>query len=351
MAILLTANAQIVRDHYKSTIEETSDSAKIFLSLQASTFFNNNEYFDAPIEGYTLTGAWLQPVLFYQVNPKLRIGGGLHLMKYNGRNDLEQAFPVFRVDYYPMNNLSITMGSFNGGMNHQLPEAVYYFENHFTDILNNGIRIKYQNAYIHSNTWLNWEQFIEPGDPFQEELSFGSQNKVNVTQNGSSSLSLPVNLFVHHRGGQINNNNLPVTTAFEISFGFNLWMKSNISIFDSLCFHPLIFINEGDANDSNGNAFYPEFTAFKNDFGASIGYFRGHLFRTTYGDPIFFNFPVGSEFFNENRDIVSFKLAYEKKIGKNSSISARFNGYYDLNNMKFQYNYGLFFSVAEKIKK
>jgi hypothetical protein len=193
-AILLLshqANAQILRDHFFSNIEETGDSAQSFLAINASTFFNNNEYFDAAVEGYTLTGAYLQPFLFYQINPMLRMGAGVHLLKYFGRDEMEQVLPLFRIDYFPSGNLSISMGSFNAGEYLMLPEPVYHFENQFNRLVNNGILINYSHQLIASKTWLDWERFIKPGDNFQEELSFGSSNQINLLKKEYYSLKVP----------------------------------------------------------------------------------------------------------------------------------------------------------------
>jgi hypothetical protein len=344
------ANAQILREHFFSNIEETSDSSTLFLAINASTFFNNNEYFDAPVEGYTLTGAYFQPFLFYQINPLLRMGAGVHLLKYNGREEMEQALPLFRIDYFPNKNLSISMGSFNGGEYLMLPEPVYQFENQFNRLVNNGILINYTNHYISSRTWLGWERFIKPGDTFQEELSFGSSNQINLLENNEYSFRIPAQILIHHRGGQINNNNQPVTTAMELSFGLDIQSNQLFSFFDSANFTPMFFINRGDADDSHGSAIYPQIFLHKSIIDFSLGYFRGHLFQTTFGDPIYFGFHRFSEFYHENRDIISFKIGFGKKITSGSSLILKFDGYYDLNNSAFQYNYGLHIVLNEMFR-
>ena len=346
----LQVNAQILRDHFFSNIKETNDSSHLLLSVNASTFFNNNEYFDAPIEGYTLTGAYLQPFLQYQINPNLRLGAGVHLLKYNGRDKLEQALPLFRIDYFINNNLSIIMGSYNGGECLMLPEPMYHFENQFNNLVNNGILINYLNSFIYSKTWLNWESFIKPGDTFQEELSFGSSNQINLLKKDHLSLKIPAVVLVHHRGGQINNNNEPVTTAMELSFGLDFKINPGISCIDSLNFTPLVFINQGDADDSNGKAFYPQVFLYKSLFDLSLGYFRGHLFQTTLGDPIYFGYSNDSEFYSENRELFSFKLGFGKHITSGSSLIIKFDGFYDLSNNVFQYNYGLHLIVNEMFR-
>ncbi len=342
-------NAQIFRDYYRQEVKINREAGVLSLSVNASTFFNNNEFFNTNVEGYTLTGAFLQPLINYSVTDKLSFGTGIHLMKYNGRADFAQVLPLFRIDYMVSDKFRVTMGSFNGGEIFRLPEPLYKFENHFTDLVNNGIRLEYRNSRIHSLTWLNWEHFILPGDTIQEQFTFGSSNSFLLVNHNRNMIRIPVAIVIHHQGGQINITESHVISKLNIGTGIYLSRSFADDKHGEVFFNPMFFYDGDDEDTPKGVAWYPQIGLNYNPFCLTAGYFLGNRFQSIHGEPLFFS-PVRTPAepnLTETRSLITFKAGIGRRITGSSSILLRFEGYYDTTVGELQYTYGLHIVLNE----
>lgn len=338
--------SQFHSEYFNSSTETPEDKGKLILNLNASGFFHNNEFFGTDVEGYTLTGNYIQPSLSYIIADNLKIGAGIHLLKYNGQEGFNQQIPLLNISYNPINNLEILLGSFNGGDNFLLPEALYARELNFTGLVNNGARIKYESERISVRTWLDWEKFIEMGDPFREELSFGTHLEYSLLKNEKYELRIPLYLLANHKGGQINNNNQPVETITDLSTGLKYSLKPSWEVLDSLSFEALIFLESDIGSQQSGKAFYIGTEVRKSIISASAGYFHANTWESIHGNPLLFAGDFNTE---NNKNMVLLKAGIGKSISKKSSFSLRFEGYYDLGINKFQYIYGFYLSVNESV--
>ena len=98
------------------TIQQ-NDSTKLFLRIENTNFFKNDEYFGGLTSGLTYIGTILQPKLVYQPYSKIKIQAGVHLLLYSGLDDFGQVLPVFSFQYQPVDGVSFIMGSLNSGLN------------------------------------------------------------------------------------------------------------------------------------------------------------------------------------------------------------------------------------------
>lgn len=339
-----TLFSQFHSEYFNTSIEEPVDSERLTLNLNAAGFFHNNEFFGTDIEGYTLTGNYIQPLLIYSISEDLRIGAGAHLLRYNGEEGFNKKFPMLCVIYEPRENLEILLGSYNGGDNFLFPEALYARELSFTKLVNNGANIRFSNEKIYVQTWLDWEKFIEFGDPFREEFSFGTHANYNLLKKENYELRIPLYLMVNHKGGQINFNNQPVETIADLSTGIEYSRKLDLTIIDSLNFESLLFLEKDIASQESGTAFYIGTEVSKSMLTASIGYFHAKNWESVHGNPLMF----AGDFNSENtKDMILFKAGIGKNITEKSAFSLRFEGYYDIGINKFQYSYGLYLIVNE----
>ncbi len=343
------ANAQFLTGNYNQEVTISRKAGELSLSVNASTFFNNNEFFGTNVEGYTLTGAFLQPVVNYSVSDNLSFGTGIHLLRYNGRSEFEQILPLFRIDYRVSETFRVTMGSFNGGSMLHLPEPLYKFENHFTSLVNNGIRLDYHGERIKSLTWLDWEHFILPGDTLQEQFTVGNSNFFTLLENETFSLTLPVHFVVHHQGGQINITDKPVISTLNFATGINMSYHFNEEKNGEVYICPLIFYDGNNETDRHGIALYPRAGISYGMYGLTAGYFRGNKFESIHGEPLFFSpLPVPAKPIPDDvRSLITFKAGIGKKITGSSSVLLRFEGYYDTNIQKLEYTYGLHLVLNE----
>jgi hypothetical protein len=343
------AFSQFQQDLYSIKPKPSDDITRLELVLHASGFFNNNEFFGGNVEGYTLTGSWFQPSLKYFFNPNFSLSTGIHLLKYNGQEAFKQVLPVFAIQYSPITNLEITFGSFNQGADLALPEPLYKFENQFTNFTGQGIKIKTKGVFWNSVTWLDWLTFIEPGDPFREEFIFGHSSELKILNGQKTSLGIPFYLLANHKGGQINNNDEPVETRFDLGGGISWTTETDLLVFDRLKANGNVFFELSEENNPDGNAYlgYGELSGKLLSLG--LGYFYQKNWDSILGEPLFFSFPVAGNPGITDNHLLFFKAGLGKWITPASSFTLRFEGYYDTNLNRFQYTYGLHIMLNEWI--
>jgi hypothetical protein len=347
--------SQIFQEDYKNRIDSTLSEGEIFLDLQGSTWFYNNEYFNPYYKGYTLIGAEFQPKLVYQSGTKLQFSFGADFHLYYGDNENVKAKPLFSIEYKPLKNFSILMGSYNGGENHRLHDAIFSFENHLTDLVENGILIRYDHSRIRSETWLNWESFIEPEDTFREAFTAGSSNLIELFEISTWKISLPFYLLAHHAGGQINDNDEHMETLLNISEGFRVSHSiasnpQNMGYAEFLLFH-----STGDFIPSPGLAFSAKTGLQSKHFELNAEYFRGNDFVTFTGNPLFRSWkatgdPLEPFEYGGIQEMLNFKAGFRQRIGTNSFLFLRFEGYYNIAAHKMDYSYSLHFQVDDFLK-
>ena len=355
ISFLQEVNAQIFQEDYKNREDSLLADGDIFLDLPLSTWFYNNEYFNPFYKGYTLIGANVQPRLVYQSNAKLKLSAGAYLHRYFGDNEKTIANPLFSIEYRPIENFSVLMGSFNGGENHRLHEAVFSFENHLIDIVENGILIRYTNLHLESETWLNWESFIIPGDTFREQFTAGSSNLIKLLETPYWKLSMPVSVLAHHAGGQINNSDEHVESLFNISEGFKIVRVIQLKALNSVYAEIAFMHSLGDFIPAPGWAFSAKTGIQLSPFEINAEYFRGNDFVSFAGNPLFCSWratgdPLVPFLYGGTQEMLNFKAGFHQQIGRNSFLFLRFEGYYFTGNSKLDYGYSLHFQVNDFLK-
>jgi hypothetical protein len=82
-------------------------------------------------------------------------------------------------------------------------------EKMYTAFQEEGLQLVHRSGSVFSDTWINWEEFIFPGDNRREEFTFGESFRYFT---GGKEVLLrfefPLQLLAKHRGGQISNYEL-----------------------------------------------------------------------------------------------------------------------------------------------
>ena len=357
ISLLEGVNSQVFQESYYNRADSTTADGELFLDLPLATWFYNNEYFNPFYKGYTLIGANIQPCLIYQSNSRLKFSAGLYLHRYYGNSQKTITKPLFNIEYNPLKNLSVLMGTYNGGENHGLSEVLFSFENHLTDIVENGILIRYANTFVKSETWLNWESFIMPGDTFQEKFTAGSSDHIRLLENSSWKLSLPIALLAHHAGGQINNKlaHEHIKSLFNICEGIRISRNFSPGSLNNVFAEFTLFHSLGDFIPAPGLAFSAKTGIQLNHFELNAEYFRGNNFVSFAGNPLFcsWNKEVGllkPDLYGGIQELLNFKAAFRQKMGPNSYMFVRFEGYYFTSTRKLDYSYSLHFQVNDFLR-
>jgi len=101
----------------EATTPVRSAAGDLRISLNAFTFFKDNEYFNDIVQGYTLFGTQLNPQLVYYPTKDLRLEGGVFLWKDFGTPTLRQVRPTFRATWTHGSSQFI-FGNIKANLNH-----------------------------------------------------------------------------------------------------------------------------------------------------------------------------------------------------------------------------------------
>jgi hypothetical protein len=222
---------------------DTINNGRLSLGIKSISFIKNNEYFnpiDASqfvlpsnlpqradkslwIEGYTLTGAFLQPELVYRTNSGITLKAGVHLLKYSGSDSFYSAKPLLSASYDFSEKSRLTIGSFSSDDRHGLFDPAYDRERLYTENAEEGLLFTFRSDKAFNDTWIDWEEFIFKGDTTQEVFNFGESFKYsfNIIPEVLNA-ELPVQIMFRHYGGQISDAPHPVMTFFNMSAGLRM---------------------------------------------------------------------------------------------------------------------------------
>ena len=350
-----SAISQIFQNDYYNRHDTVMMEGDIFFNVQAAAFFYNNEFFNTYNKGYTLIGSNFQPQLIYQSNSKLKLAAGINLQRYFGENSDIYAKPILSIEYRPSDKFTILLGSFNGGENHRTHDAIFTFENHLTSLIENGILINYSGPIFSTETWLNWESFILPGDTIQEQFTAGSSNRVRIFKSASWELTIPFTLLAHHAGGQINNSSARVETLINVSEGLRICRAIELKFINNIFAELNVFHSLGDFIPSSGMGYSVKSGLQSEHFELNVEYFKARDFISFAGNPLYNTYektgnPLLPYKYGGSNEMINLKTGYRQKIGNKSYLFARLEAYYFTGRSKPDYSYSLHFQVIDFLK-
>jgi len=318
------------------------------LAVSNNNFLKNNEYFDLFSEGFTYFGSTIQPMIRYAPVKQLLVTAGWHFRYYYGTGKFNVSLPVIRVDYHPEARACVTFGQIDGQLNHALIEPIYGSDQYFERKPEYGLQFRWNSRRLKSDTWISWDRFILPGDPFKEEITGGINTTYDLLQFSEvkdHQLSLNVQGVVHHYGGQVDASGSPLETRYNLAPGliYTQQFKANLQASAGTWFIQAV--------DPSGQVTIP----YKKGFGSytlatlkyhwaqlHAGYFHGEYYFSPLGDPQFQSVStLNPWYYKDKRDILFGKLLFDKVSGKSMHLGFRFETYYDLAESHLNFCYGL----------
>jgi hypothetical protein len=196
---------------------------KVYLSLKNINFIKNNEYFNPIIEGYTLVGYFIQPVIVFYPAEKIKLQLGTHLLSYAGADKLSCAKLVFSTTFNFSDNTFLTLGTLNGSDKHRMLDPHFDKERLYNLYTENGLQLVTENNHLFSDSWLSWENFIFKGDTTREVFTFGESFRYTSGKIADIfKVEVPVQLQFKHFGGQISNYTEHIETYFNLAAGVRI---------------------------------------------------------------------------------------------------------------------------------
>ncbi len=362
--IFTSIQAQLSPILYKPFTQQKEDTVypKINLEAQYLGFVKNNEYFNLIADGYTLLGHQLDLTLKLQTSKNYKFFMGIDLQKYMGLNDFEKPIPYIGLEIYKGKS-TFYFGKLNTSDNHHLSEPLYDFERHLDDRhIENGLEHRFKNAHWQTDTWLEWEHFIFKEDSLRERLNFG-QTTTYTKSFGSWQIRWPLQLYIMHRGGQINIRTVESTTynnAMVIAnYATGLQLEKHLTQYSlGLAYtyfgHQINSDNVEELHFKNGEAHQVQIFIRHHAWQHALSYWQAYKFVAPKGNPIYQSISyrvekyinqngqqmsVFTDYTEPNRSLLTWKSIYQKEIYKNLQGAFVLDLYYQLNESSIENPY------------
>ena len=313
---------------------DTGRHDQFYFRIKNANYLKNNEFANEFRIGSSITGLFLEPRIEYYAGTKTRISAGVHMLKYYGRDDFDRAAPVLSVQHALNENINMVFGTIYGTRNHGLKEPVFGSERFLTDNYENGIQFLLDYPGIKGDLWLNWEQFIKEGDPFQEKFTIGLNLYFDFFNSGNFHLGVPFQALFRHQGGQIDNTQLPSGTQSNFVQGFNMKLDIDGSVINRIGFEQnwckFLEVNPGNhIKIPEGFGIYSILT-FNTRIGEFfMGYWKSNDFNAPLGEGLFLSpSSYQPDFYMAEREILSIKYQYYYSINNFLDFVLKLEPYY-----------------------
>jgi hypothetical protein len=331
---------------------DDAKAGELNFRFESLGFFQNNEYVSDLVDGYTLTGAMFRPKFTYSPVAGLYMEAGAHLIKYNGKDQLVNAVPWFSARYRFSDRFSVVTGNLDQTNQHGLPEQLWEPERIYIDKPEAGLQFIYSNTKLNAQTWVNWEQFIQKNDPYQERFTVGVSAKYNAIETSGLLIKLPVNLLFYHQGGEINsavNGTRPqMQTHANVSAGWELAMKvgekvKTINLNGYWLGYKAVTEDSNTLPFSKGHAYLLETSAQTRNSKISLSYWNAFQFIAPKGRLLYQSVSDSDPTYTEpDRSIISAKYFWQRNITKEARVAFQVEAYRDMSSGDFSYSYGFF---------
>ncbi len=338
---------------YKARAQDSLKNTLQF-NLFSSSFFKNNEYFSDLNVGYTLFGSQGIAQVKYVAHPNISLAAGLYYRLDYGHEGFYTLSPYYRLQLSKQ-GYTINFGHIDGQINHRLLEPLFNPERFITDHLESGFQFKITRTHIWADTWINWERQQYPLSDYQEVLTGGHSSATTLWSDEQNRLSLPVQVLLHHRGGQIDTIDAPtfttVNTATGLSFrhrpaGANSVLRSWTISSYYLYYHA--------AGAEQVYPFTDGFGVFNNldveiaqGWKLNLGHWYARHYLAPQGGNLFQSVsmnPLQPDLTEPERHLLFAGIAYQRNIVENLSVDVRLQPYWDFNHQRLEYAYALFFN-------
>lgn len=361
LSIFNASFAQISTDSLEYRIRPDSlKTGELQLSVQSFNFMRNYEYFNKIQDGYTLFGTQFEPQLVYFAHPRLVITAGVHAQKDFGEKGIYRTLPLFSIKYKNKNTTLIN-GVLEGNIHHRMVEPIFDFEKRITDPVEYGTQFLIENKSLFLDAFINWKLMIYKPSPVQEQVFGGLSADYKLINNSKIQFSIPLQLTVFHKGGQIDETPDPLETFVNSAFG--LKMKVSTSGFVNTFRSENYVIGYNDFSFtkiqafSKGRGWYLN-AGIDTHHGSLMGtYWNGMSFISSQGMPLYQSVSQHinhAGYTEKNRKLIMIRYSYQKQLIPNLYLDFRFEPYMDLGrpagNRKIEFSNSSFLVYKQSFK-
>ncbi len=355
--LLLIAAATSLTAQTFNTVETLCDSCRrdVSLRFESAFFFKNNEYSNDFSTGFTGIGYFAKPGIEYYLTNRTRIYGGVYLLHYSGTDRFKHILPLFTIQHRLFNGLEVVLGTIYGTLNHQLEEPLFRFDRYYQKNIEYGIQFLGHWEKLRFDVWLNWQRFIDKGDPFQESFVVGANTQCKLIDRPNMRLTLPLQILISHRGGEIDRSPRPANTILngmigaEIQYPLkkNRYLAAEILGF-RFAARRLPEQWENVRGNRKGLGLFLKAKYEGKWLAGHLGYWNGRGFIAPMGEFLYQSVSESRyDLYSARRRLLVTQLRLKRMVSRNIRMEFRTNAYYDTALKQFSYAYGMFFVIND----
>lgn len=352
--IYFFSNNVNAQDYIGSKQLRDSSEQELYLRIENANFVRDRELYSNFTNGFVNLGFFVKPTLEYYLTRNTRINAGVYFLKFSGGDGFTQAIPILSVQQRLFKHLDLVMGSIYSTNSHDLDEPIFKMDNYYLHNIEYGVQFLFNSKIFDADLWLNWEQHIFEGDPFQEKFQLGFSSKLKLGKNHFQ-VEVPLQLFTLHKGGQIDASPDPAISIFNgatgMHFIYNINKNNAIRLEPMLYSYKALRMPNTGAYENvwrNGEGYYLKLRYVNPYFQFMLAYWHGHKFVAPKGDFLFQSVSESdSTFSQEYRKLLNLKFIFNYPVSKYINIQLRTDEYYDLMTNKMNHSYSLFFIINQ----
>ncbi|MFT2007433.1 hypothetical protein ACMA1I_02055 [Pontibacter sp. 13R65] len=349
--------AQLNNDALLQKMPVNPDNANhIRINVFAQGYNKNNEYFNKIADGYTLIGYHLNPKISYQPASFVRIDAGLLAWKDFGSSGYQSVQPTFTVKIQK-ENWAFLFGTLEGNLSHGYIEPLYDFEKVILDRVENGLQYLLHTDRFKMDAWLNWNKMIYVADPDREEIEGGISSALTLLNKEGKwgpghtfNISLPMQFTAQHKGGQIDNNNLPLLTVANAAVGIDLEQNYPFEFLTRLYTKNYLvgfkdFSNEVLLPYESGTGLYLNIGADTKYQDVMLSYWQGSGYVADLGGRLYQSASTtykNPDYLQQERRLLILRLMKDIEILENLHLTLRLEPVLDLDYPKLEFSNSLF---------
>jgi hypothetical protein len=334
----LAGYAQIKNDSLEYRIRpDELRAGELYLSIHNFNFLRNYEFFNRFQDGYTLFGTQMEPQLIYYPHDRLAITAGLHLRKDFGGTGIYKTYPLFSIKYRQGYTLLIN-GVLEGNIQHRYIEPIFDFEKKIVDPIEYGTQFIIDKPSLFLDAYINWKRMIYKPSSEQEQIFAGSSADITLIKTLKSRLSIPLQLLVFHKGGQIDTGQTPpIQTLVNTAAGFRLEVSSAGFIKNFHTDNYIVGYKEFSPTKVQaflrGHGFYLNAGIDSEAGSLGLSYWNGNGYISPAGMPVFQSVSQqinNAGYSEKQRELLFVRYAYQKQLIPNLYLDFRIEPVIDL---------------------
>ncbi|MGY3091243.1 hypothetical protein ACVWYF_004309 [Hymenobacter sp. UYAg731] len=358
------------QSHYDSINHETinerradslhylpAQAGELRISLNAFTFFKDNEYFNKIVDGYTLFGTQLNPQLVYYPTKDLRLEAGVLLWKDFGNPVLKQVRPTYRATWTTGRH-QFVLGNIRPNLNHNYIEPMFNFERVMLNPLEEGLQYRYLGNRLFLDFWVDWQRQQYRYSNYQEEIAGGLSSNYRISGNDSRwQVALPFQFTAIHHGGQIDTLDKPLQTLFNEAIGIEVRRSLSGSKIQALRFNGYVlgFQDNSPTQGQNpfkyGRGLYLNTTLETRYADVMLSYWQGSRFMAPLGGDLYQSASrtvSNPDYLDRQRRILLVRLLRDFRISDAAALTVRVEPLYDFNAQLLDFSFGVYLNFRQE---